>query len=875
MGRGPHSLRWAALGAAPLAVAAVGAGVRARMRRALPVVDGPLAGPVRAPVRVVRDRWGIPHLQAADLLDLFTAQGMVHAQDRLWQIDFQRHLAQGRLSELFGPITLQADRLLRRFAIRPAAEAETAALDDEERAVMEAYCRGVNAVMAEAIATRRLPVEFALVRHEPQPYTVTDAISWSKMIAFGLGGNWEDELVRARLVARLGPEKAARLEPMYHEGHPLAVEPGADYQGLDAAVLNVLAEYQRLIEVTGLEMLARGAIPASNNWVIAPHRSATGRAILCDDPHLPLQAPAVWYLNHLSAGDLDVAGASLVGLPGVVVGHNRDIAWGVTNGMTDVQDLYIERFHPADPTRVWYEGRWEPATVREEVIRVRGRRKPVVEPLLFTRHGPVLCADWGAMGGDWLRKAGQAARPNSAASSGAQSSRPPEGITLRWVAHEPAHACRAMLRLNQAHDWATFTAALADWSAPAQNFVYADRAGNIGYHLAGHIPIRAAGQGLLPVPGWEARHEWTGLIPFAELPHTYNPPGGFIATANNRLVGHDYPYYLSHEWNSGYRARRIIQFMQEREQISLDDCATLQNDVISLPARAVAHLIARRLGHIAHDPGYEPAAPPDNGAAAPPAPTARPAPGTLQATVLDLLAEWDGAMTVDSAAATICEYLLADLQGRIFGLVIGDPTLLANYTGTSTQPVLPVTSYGIRGLPLMIHLLADADPAWLRQMAADPAAPVPGWDDLLRSSLDTVCARLRRKLGPDPRRWAWGRVHRTRFIHALGRLPPLGRVFDVGPVPTGGSRDTVNSSAVALESGGLVAAFGAAFRLIVDTGDWDGARVLIAPGQSGHPASPQYRPHLEAWRRGLYHQLPFSPDALARTAVHTLTIAPQ
>jgi penicillin G amidase len=215
------------------------------------------------------------------------------------------------------------------------------------------------------------------------------------------------------------------------------------------------------------------------------------------------------------------------------------------------------------------------------------------------------------------------------------------------------------------------------------------------------------------------------------------------------------------------------------------------------------------------------------------------------------------------------------LQGRIFELVIGDPTLLANYTGTSTQPVLPVTSYGIRGLPLMIHLLAEADPAWLRQMAADPTAPVPAWDDLLRSSLDAVCARLRRKLGPDPRRWAWGRVHRTRFIHALGRLPPLGRVFDVGPVPTGGSRDTVNSSAVALESGGMVAAFGAAFRLIVDTGDWDGARVLIAPGQSGHPASPQYRPHLEAWRRGLYHQLPFSAAAVARTAVHTLTIAPQ
>ncbi len=867
--RSSPSLGWLALGAAPLAMAAAGAGVRARMRRALPTLEGTLAGPVQTPVQVVRDRWGIPHIQAANASDLFVAQGMVHAQDRLWQIDFQRHLAQGRLSELFGPITLQADRLLRRFAVFPAAEAEAALLDDEEREAMEGYCRGVNAVMADAIAARRLPVEFALVRHEPQPYTVVDAICWSKMMAFGLGGNWEDELVRARLVARLGPDKAARLEPMYHEGQPLALDPGADYQGLDAAVLGVLAEYERLLDVTGLEILARGAIPASNNWVVAPARSATGRALLCDDPHLPLQAPAVWYLNHLAGGGYDVTGASLIGLPSIQVGHNRDIAWGVTNGMTDVQDLYIERFHPDDPTQVWYEGGWEAATVREEVIGVRGRRKPVIEPLLFTRHGPVLCGDWGAMGGDWLRKGG-AAKNGSA--TGHSDAGPRQGIALRWVAHQPGHTCRGMLHIDRAHDWGSFTAGLADWHDPAQNFVYADKEGNIGYYLAGRIPVRASGQGLLPVPGWEARHEWTGLIPFAELPHTYNPPSGFIVTANNRIVGPDYPYHLSNEWNSGYRARRITQFLQERPLISLDDCAALQNDVISLPARTIAHLVAGRLRTAEFGMRNGDASGSSDGA--PAASSATSAQSTI-ATVLDLLARWDGAMTVDSAAATISEYLLADLQTRVFAVAIGDPTLLANYNGTSTQPVVPTTSYGIRSLPLLLHLLTEADPHWLQTMAADPAAPVPTWDDLLAASLEAVCARLRRKLGPDPHRWTWGRVHTTRFIHALGRLPPLGRVFDVGPVPSNGSRDTVNSSAVTLDGRGLVASFGAAFRLIVDTGDWNGARVLIAPGQSGHPASPQYRPHLDAWRRGLYHMLPFSPAAVARAAVQTLTVVPE
>ena len=375
--------------------------------------------------------------------------------------------------------------------------------------------------------------------------------------------------------------------------------------------------------------------------------------------------------------------------------------------MTDTEDLYIERFHPDDPTLVLFEDRWEQATVREEIIRVRGRRHPVTETVLFTRHGPVLCADWTSMGGDWLHITTPRANPAAA--------HPLQGIAMRWSAHEPGRTSRALSRLNRARNWAEFTAALSDWTDPALNFVYADVEGNIGYYLAGRIPIRARGTGLLPLPGWDGRHEWIDAIPFAELPHAYNPARGFLATANNRIVGNDYPYYLAHDWNSGYRARRITQVLQTNDRLSLADCAALQTDVISLPGRAVAHLVARRLGvtvlapEIAalHDPP-----PAGNGAA----------PATFSSKRWATSPPGTAPCTSTAWPPRSANTFLADLQRRVFGVAITDRALLDNYLGVSTQPVLTSTSYVTRNLPLMIKLLADDDPAWLRAMAADPAA---------------------------------------------------------------------------------------------------------------------------------------------------------
>ncbi|HUS17360.1 MAG TPA: penicillin acylase family protein, partial [Chloroflexia bacterium] len=590
------------------ALAAAGAGLYRRLQRSLPPLEGTLFCPVAAPVRVVRDSWGIPHIDAQSAADLFTALGYVQAQDRLWQMDVQRRVGAGRLSELFGPVTLANDLLLRRFSIRQAAEADAASLDSETAAVVTAYAAGVNAYLDWARRHRALPAECAILAYEPEPWTPTDCFIWTKVMAWGLGGNWESELVRARLVNHLGAARAAALEPAYPAGQPLTAEPGVAFSGLDDLFAGLLDEYENLVETTGLGGLLQGALPASNNWVVSPARSATGAALLANDPHLPLFMPPVWHLVHLRGGGYDVIGASFPGSPGVVVGHNADIAWGMTNAMVDAQDLYVEQLHPTDPTQVLFDGRWEQAEVRTERIRVRGRPRPVVETVVTTRHGPIINAAWDPAHGKWLHAGARllnlphlprlrpVAPPTPAGA-------PRMAVALRWVALTPAPNLRAVLDLNRAHDWPSFLAAVRQWESPALNMVYADRAGNIGYHLLGRIPLRARGQGVLPMPGWTGEHEWQGSIPFDDLPQSYNPPAGYLVTANNRIAGPDYAHFLGREWATGYRARRIADLLETTPRHTLDSFAAIQNDVYTIPGAALARCLTERLAGRPGPPG--------------------------------------------------------------------------------------------------------------------------------------------------------------------------------------------------------------------------------------------------------------------------------
>lgn len=524
------------------------------------------------PVEIITHTYGVPHIYAQTEDDLFFAQGYIHAQERLWQMELNCRLCSGRLSEIVGDALLETDRFCRRLGMHRSAAEEVTRLSAANVRILDAYARGVNIFIA--YNEGKLPVEFTLLHFQPEPWKPADTIQWAKMMGWTLGGNWETEITRARLVAKLGIERTSQLEAGYDPSHPLIIPSGAEYQGINPGLRE---QYEQIQELSGFSIFG-----GSNNWVVDGTMTATGSPILCNDPHLGQAVPSVWYECHLIAGDLDVTGVSFPGTPGIIIGHNQHIAWGLTNAVSDVQDLYIEKFNPENPDQYEYQGKWEEAEIIREEIQVKGQDQPVIEKVRITRHGPILTSSQQTSDGkEDVAKTGDVP------------------LALRWVGLEQCNIISAVPKLNRATNWEEFRAALRDWDLPPQNFVYADQQGNIGYIMAGAIPIRNQGQALLPSPGWTGDYEWTGYIPFDELPQTYNPEQHFIATANNRVVDDNYPYYITHEWLNGYRAQRIRDLLKSKDKLTLADMAKIQSDQYSLPATEIVPYLLKMQGETA------------------------------------------------------------------------------------------------------------------------------------------------------------------------------------------------------------------------------------------------------------------------------------
>ena len=521
-------LRW--LGLTLIGVVLLGAlglgGGYLWLRGSLPQVDGEIVVTgLGAPVTIVRDRWAIPHIEASSLLDASFALGFVHAQDRLWQMEFQRRLGAGRLAEILGAAALPSDRFMRTLGFYRLAEASLAHLEPDTVAWLQAYADGVNAFLQSR--TGPLPPEFLILRHgELEPWRPADSLVWLRLMALDLATNYRDELARARLARRLSAEQIADIWPTYPESAPVT-----------------LVELARALPWDELAAVLPPAEPGgvgSNAWVVGPGRSTTGGALLANDPHLGLQAPGVWYLAHLETPGLELIGATLPGIPAVVLGHNGTIAWGFTNTGADTQDLFIERVDPEDPTRYLTPEGAAPFEVREERIRIAGA-PPVALTVRATRHGPVisdLLPDAAAFGADRV-------------------------VALAWSAlTEDDLALQALLGVGKARNWQQFVTALRDVGAPMQNIHYADTSGHIGFIAPGRVPIRRNGDGRWPVPGWTGEYDWQGWIPFEALPQTIDPAAGVLFNANNRIVPADYPYLLTADWEAPHRARRLAQLLE-------------------------------------------------------------------------------------------------------------------------------------------------------------------------------------------------------------------------------------------------------------------------------------------------------------------------
>jgi penicillin amidase len=774
-------------------------------RRRLPQTDSEIRLPgLEAPVEVVRDRWGVPHIYADTSQDLMFAQGFTHAQDRLWQMDFQRRLVSGRLSEVMGAQTVPVDRWLRILGMRRVAEQEVDLIDADTRANLASYAAGVNA----RITLGRLPIEFTLLRYRPEPWQVADTLTWIKMMSWSLSVNWETEILRAQLIARLGAERAAELEPAYFDHWPRIVPPGVDCS----------------MGSTALER-AKAARPftgppphaglGSNNWVLSGSRTATGAPLLANDMHLQMGLPCTWYENHLVSDEANVTGITFPGIPGVVCGHNGHVAWGFTNGLPDVQDLYMERLRHIDGGRVQYEyqGEWLDAEVIREEVRVRGS-EPVIEKVIVTRHGPII---------------------NSLASDLADE----QPLALRWASLEPDTMVNGLQAMNRARNCLEFREALRHWTAPVQHTVYADTEGNIAYSFPGKVPIRAKGDGQVPVPGWTGEYEWTGYIPFEDLPHLYNPPQGYVATANNRVTDDDYPYYIGREHCSGYRAQRIVELIEAQAKIDIGTVQRMQFDQVS----PIARVVSRYLGQLkVSDPEL--------------------------AAVVELMREWNGELGGDSPAAAVHEVFVRRMITLTLSDKLGDLTV--RYAGKGPTPLLAEGSvFGHRSWEFLQENMADPNSGWFDLGHSETR------DDCMRLALRQTVGFLKDELGPEISDWAWGKLHTLTYSHALGSVQPLDQVFNRGPYPMGGDGTTVWATGANRHDLGSERVVGPPFRFIADLGDLRNSLGLLAPGQSGQLGSKHYDDQAEAWFTGEYHPMLYAREDVEREAEARLRLEPQ
>ena len=764
-------------------------------RKRLPQIDGQitLPGPA-APIEIIRDRWGIPHIYAQTPEDLFFAQGFVHAQDRLWQMELNRRTAAGRLSELFGDIALDMDRAARTFGFYRLGKADWSNSSAELRDITLAYTAGVNAFLERP--DTHLPIEFTLLKHKPEAWQPEDTAAFARVMAWKLSHAWYGEIIRAQISAAVGEERAAELEIHYPRQNPLTLPQGIEFNRLDPD--------GSLRKASG-PLLERSL--GSNAWVISAAKSATGSAYLCNDMHLPLSLPSLWYFNHLTGGDFNVLGVVTPGLPLVLVGHNARIAWGMTLAFTDAEDLFIEKLNPDNPRQYRFKDEWRAAEVIVEEIKIKGA-EPHREKVVITHHGPIISDVVGY---------------------------PQQRVAVNSMALRPSPFFDGWLKLNKAQTWNEFVAAMRLIDVTQLNTSYADVAGNIGHWVTGAVPLRAKGDGSVPVPGWTGDYEWTGEVPFEEMPHALNPQRGYIISTNNRLVSDDYPHFLGNVWMNGYRARRIEDVFSAKEKLSVADFKALHQDFTCLPG---LELITRLKDFSAADPDAQLA--------------------------LERLLAWDGWLGPESVGGAVYEVTRYHLVRNLLEPGLG-AELTTRLMGKGFHPLL-LGSHEFYGhdTVTMLRLLDTPDSWWVQQAG--------GREALLECSLKQAAQWLRKTLGADAANWQWGKIHRVTFEHSLALQKPLDAVFNRGPYPIGGDTDTPCQTAIAPEDPYDNKAWAPSYRQIVDMGDLSRSLVSFPAGQSGQLSSPHYADLAEPWVRGKYIPMLWTREQIEAAAEGRLVL---
>ena len=819
-----------------VAISVVAAGAFLWLRGSLPDIDGDRFLPgIAAPVEVIRGEHGVPHIVAETEEDALFALGFVHAQDRMWQMEMNRRIGAGRLAEVLGSAALDTDRLLRVLGLQHRAKASLEYLRPASKRRLDAYVRGVNAWMETR--TGPLPPEFLVLGFEPERWTAADSALLPKIMSLDLAREWTRDRMRLRLSKFLARDRIIDFYTPYRADKPRGVVPERAGTSSAAAPAGEESDADRLFHTmtTGPVGTAPLAVEAadpdrtisrirsaplqprghlgSNAWVVDGTRSSSGKPLLANDPHLGLTAPSVWYLAHLSWPGADVVGATLPGMPGVVLGHNGRVAWGFTNTGPDVQDLFVESVDPSDPSRYLAPDGWRTFEVRRERIRVKDGEDVVLD-VRESRHGPVL--------GDMWREPGDIDRSDQV-------------LSLAWTAlRDDDLTLQAGLGLAHARDWESFVANVRDFHSPQQNVSYADVDGNIGFIAPGLIPIRRGGPGerpgTMPRLGWEAAHDWQGFVPFAELPRVYNPPGGTIVTANHKVVSDDYPHHLTFEWAGGYRAQRIMEGLAERKRHDMASFRALQQDRISLFARA----LLPRLREIAVPSGA----------------------GETASRARALLDGWDASMDPGRPEPLVFHAWIWEFARLVS----------ADELGSHQRD-----AWGRKG-PFIQRVLEERG-IWCDDV---DTAEIETCDEMLARALLVAMDHVAGDHGDDPDAWRWGDEHLAVAEHRPLADTPLAPLFNLsGPAP--GSMYSVNAFSFSpLEDERRFAAtHGPGFRAIYDLADLERSLFVQSTGQSGNILSPWYRSMERGWRDGEYFTIPTKRAVYGSNAAGRLRLIPE
>ncbi|WP_137845939.1 penicillin acylase family protein [Microbacterium sp. 2FI] len=819
------------------------------IQRSFPQLDGTVAAPgLGDEVTVQRDALGIPTITASRTDDLFYAQGYVHAQDRFWEMDFRRHVTGGRLSELFGESQLETDKFLRTLGWREIAEQEVEALDEATRSYYDSYAEGVNAYLAEHDGAD-VSLEYAILGlqnddYEIEPWTPADSVAWLKAMAWDLRSNIEEETERAIVAADYTSDEMAELYPTYpFDRNPVIVPSITEVPAVgtvasrqddgeaDAATAAIeWSEVDGVIEAVGALVGGAGEGIGSNSWVVSGDLTESGMPLLANDPHLGASLPSVWHQVGLRCDAVtadcpfDVSGFSFSGVPGVIIGHNARVAWGFTNLTTDVTDLYLEKI---DGSSYWYDGLLVPLEERTETLKIAGG-DDVELVIRSTVNGPIvsgLTDDFTAIATEPYTGTGGFVEAPVGDPVGEYA------VSLRWTALEPGTTAAAIFALNVAQDFDDFRGAAALFNVPAQNLIYADVDGNIGYQTPGSLPMRGAADGSMPQPGWDSSYAWQGYIPFEELPVAYNPDEGYIVTANNAVVGEEYPHFLTRDWDQGWRAARIVDMIERRAAngpLTTQDMRDIQADNEFFMGK---RLSAAYVDIVTGDDGADAA--------------------------LDLLRHWDAQNNADSAAAAYANVLWSELAYALFE--------------TGRENPAPLTDQG-RLFLVVDGLLDDPQSPWW----TNESLGVDGQAAMLEHTAVAAYEKLVDLQGDNPSRWNWGSLHALELVSdtfGSSGIAPIEMLFNRGPYAVGGGSSVANATGWSMGEGFATVTV-PSMRMVVDLADLDASTWNHLTGTSGHAFHTNYIDQVETWQKAEMTPWAFSRSAVDAATTNTLTLVP-